>query len=534
MYRFEKSANQKMLAVALVAMLAICSFACVFSDETDAATTSGPYDINMMTGEHFSYAPATNLDSDGATITLSETSTVTGKGLTWTPSGNKGTLAGSFSTATGSGTPNVAILEASWTGGASNQLHQTATQTINFYVYDDIEFTGVPENKSYVVSEFDDGMSIATISKPTGQFPGTLNMTHSITKDNAPYSGDLFDVNDNTGAISAGRDAESTDEGTYKITFNATYSGNGNHPNGGTLSDSASVTYTVVIGKSIAPVGVPSELETYVNNSTTSQNQFTISTNYPDADLTITISDDSGISGLVTPASGDQDSTFTVNPSVSGINATAQDPFEFDITVTVTGDVNGDGDNETDTTTVHVIIYAELVFLEEPLIEAISTLSATGNALDAVANATFYGAKSITYNWGDGTQTHVDVKNTSNPTYAARHVYDSPGMYLVTITAENDKGTEKAYMLYDATNGAWAAADETTETSDSDKGFFEEHGYLFILFAILALLMVVVFFGVGIQHPFVAIAAIAFVILAVLCFLYDDFGLLDGFLDGAS
>ncbi len=529
MYRFEKTANhQKMLAAALVAMLAICSFACVFSEESDAAYDQS-FDINMRTGDAFSYTPAVNLSD--ATIGT-PTGSAMSAGLSWTT----GTLGGSFATATGSSSANQAVITANWTNGS---LSQTAKQTINFYVYDLITFNnGTSGSESYIIEDITEDMSVATINVASGQYPVTPTMTHTIAKDGGSDNG-LFTFDDVSGALTAARNATAGDEGTYTVTVTATYSGDGGHANGGTVTDTKQFVYTINVGADFALDSEPEQVNTFVTNTTTSQNQFTITTNYPDETFTYTIKEvTNGMTALVKQGSAGSENVFTIDTS-AGANPWDDDKTttvkEFDVTVTVAGTIGEYGDSEvSEDITVHVKIFAELVFMDEPKIADVQALSATGNGLDALATASFSGAKSITYNWGDGTQTHVDVKNTSNPTYSARHVYDSAGTYLVTITAENDVGTQKAYMLYDATNGAWAAADETTETSDDDKGFFEEHGYLFILFAIFALLMVVVFFGVGIQHPFVAIAAIAFVILAVLCFLYDDFGLLDGFLDGES
>ena len=517
MYRFEKTANHKALAVALVAMLAVCSFACIFSEESDAAYDQS-FDINMRVGDQFSYTPQVNLSD----ATIEATSNA---GLTW----SDGTLSGAFSASTGSSSANTAVITANWTNGS---LSQTAKQTINFYVYDLITFNnGTTGSESYIIEDITEDMSVATINVASGEY-------HTIAKDGGSDNG-LFTFDNASGALKAARAATAGDEGTYTVTVTATYSGDGGHANGGTVTDTKQFVYTIYVGADLALDSEPEQVNTFVTNTTASQNQFTITTNYPDETFTYTIKEvTNGMTALVKQGSAGSENVFTIDTS-SGANTWDDDKTttvkEFDVTVTVAGTIGEFGDSEvSEDITVHVKIFAELIFMDEPKISDVQALSATGNGLDALATASFSGAKSITYNWGDGTQTHVDVKNTSNPTYSARHVYDSAGTYLVTITAENDVGTQKAYMLYDATNGAWAAADETTETGDNDKGFFEEHGYLFLLFAILALLMVVVFFGVGIQHPFVAIAAIAFVILAVLCFLYDDFGLLDGFLDGES
>ena len=137
MYRFEKTANHKALAVALVAMLAVCSFACVFSEESDAAYDQS-FDINMRVGDQFSFTPQVNLSD----ATIEATSNA---GLTW----SDGTLSGAFSASTGSSSANTAVIQANWTNGS---LSQTAKQTINFYVYDLITFNnGTTGSESYII-----------------------------------------------------------------------------------------------------------------------------------------------------------------------------------------------------------------------------------------------------------------------------------------------------------------------------------------------------------------------------------------------
>ena len=103
-------------------------------------------------------------------------------------------------------------------------------------------------------------------------------------------------------------------------------------------------------------------------------------------------------------------------------------------------------------------------------------------------------------------------------------------MAHIVITAENDHGNTKAYMLYDATNGAWAEGDETTVPEDGDKTFFEEHGILFLIFAVLAIIMFLLFFF-GFLAPYTLIAGIVLVIAAVVCFIGADFGLTEGLIE---
>lgn len=85
-----KSVNNKVLAVAFVSMLMICSLGMVFAEESDAAYDES-FDIHMREGDQFSYTPAVNLSN----TTITPSGTALTNGLT----NNSGTISGSFSTA---------------------------------------------------------------------------------------------------------------------------------------------------------------------------------------------------------------------------------------------------------------------------------------------------------------------------------------------------------------------------------------------------------------------------------------------------
>ena len=66
----------------------------------------------------------------------------------------------------------------------------------------------------------------------------------------------------------------------------------------------------------------------------------------------------------------------------------------------------------------------------------------------------------------------------------------------------------------------YADIQDTTATED----FFAEHGWLFIVFAILTILGLIAIFYFGFQTPQVYIAVAIVAVLTILLFVYKDFG----------
>ena len=518
-----KSVNNKVLAVAFVSMLMICSLGMMFTEESDAAYDQ-TFDIYMREGDQFSYTPAVNL-SGNVNIVATE-SAFTGDHLNWS-SGETwtegATISGNFATF---GEYKL-VLTATWTGGSDSSLTQTAKQTINFHVYDRLAFTPNTGSESYTIDDVNaiedaiDNIRVDTSSN----YAGTVEYSHQITFNGGSDNG-LFAYNDNTGDLTVAGTADADDVGQYVITITADYADGTSHA----VTDSAVFTYTIDVGADLTVTG--GSLETYVGNSNTGDNTFEIETNYPEFEgFEYTVTNDSGVDGIITWA-GSTSNTFSVNTNATGIATWLGEAQSktFNVTVQVSGDVDNDDVDETAQTTVSVTIFAGLEFTSEPTISNGSVQSATGNALDALATANFEGATKITYNWGDGTTTTVNVTPDSGSKFSARHVYSQAGTYAITITAENDKGDMRAYMLYDATNGAWAEGTEDDVPADGEKTFFEEHGILFLIFAVLAILMFILFF-VNVFAPYTLIAGIIFVIAAVAFFIGADFGLTEGLIE---
>ena len=86
-------------------------------------------------------------------------------------------------------------------------------------------------------------------------------------------------------------------------------------------------------------------------------------------------------------------------------------------------------------------------------------------------------AGKLTYNWGDGTWTILEVESVLQ---AAQHTYRQEGTYTVIVTAEGTSASAYGVAIFDA-------------PADEPKGFFDEHGWIFLVFAIGGLIAAFLF-----------------------------------------
>lgn len=107
-------------------------------------------------------------------------------------------------------------------------------------------------------------------------------------------------------------------------------------------------------------------------------------------------------------------------------------------------------------------------------------------------------AQKITYNWGDGTRTSVDVQSVLQ---AAQHTYRDGGTYTMIVTADGPYASGYGVAVFDA-------------PADGSKGFFDQHGWIFLVFAIGALISVFAFLYAR-DPRFLIAAAVLAVLTAV-------------------
>ena len=540
-----KSVNSKVLAVAFVSMLMICSLGMMLSEESDAVTHDPEtYTINMSVNDIFSYTPAVNLNDTDIEATGTAVDPTGTDGLVWTETAlsqgsngySMGTVEGHFSTAG----QRVLTITATWHSTTDETLEQISSQVITFNVYDDITFPGIDHTGdasqafTYQWTSLTAGTEIdnlGSILNQTGYNPSITFTVAPVTWDGEGAAPDIFEFNTSTGVLSVSNNATTEDCGTYTIVVTATDS----HVTG----QSATMTYTIKVNNQFGIEAVES-FETFVTDEDPVNNTVTLDTNWGTTGITFSITSiTSAVEGgsatevpAISTIASITGNTLTLNTAEAGLGTLLTDEQEYTdlvITVNATGEIGDPATQVDDDVTINVRVFNSLLFMNDPEMVEISMQSATGNPLDALATANFEGTSRIVYNWGDGTSTTVNVTPDSGSKFSARHVYNYAGTYAVTITAFNEQSESRAIILYDATNGAWAEGTEE-DVPEEEQSFFEEHGILFIILAILGIVMILLFFF-GFLAPYTLIAGFILVIAAVACFITGDFGLTEGLIE---
>ena len=534
----------KVTAIAVTLLMLTCSATMLIGVDAEGSTDT--YDIYMLVDDTFTYTPSTNLDSvsDGtitysASCTYSETKTGTAVTDTTFSFPANATKGASFS-----GTPEKAgfyhvVITATWhfTDQATQQkLDQSASQRIEFEVIDRIAFDGA--------SRYGDMTSNIGISKDTVVgteiFSTTLLVpegaafTESSFKiDDASFTNDsyfTYTLSNNVLKVKVQKELTSQDDKKFVLTFPASYRKTVDSQD--VVTNDATVTVNVNIGD----VNVTTDrIVTYVGETTDGQSPgfktFDLQYTPSMTGNTWTVNSSDMPEGMVSFPDETNGrvliNTNKVNNDIIGANAVSK-TYTFNVSVNGTYTSGEESIQGYASKTIAVEVYKKFELTSVPKVsETVRTVASTATAQDVLLETSIYGAKKLTYNWGDGKGFSMDVSNTGSSVFTANHQYAEPGVYKIRITAHNDFGDKSLTILYD-TQGINLGtvhndADDTSESSD--KGFIEEHGWSFILFIVLAALaFVIVYIRLQIQHPAVLILCFALAIIGILCF-NDTFGL---------
>ncbi len=530
---FAKATKCRFFSVFAVVMLMLCSVAVIA--DADASPYGGVgdntgsskeqvYAIQISTGQTFTYSNiATNLDGYG-TINYSWTGAAADEngtdGIKWDNSSK--TLSGVFQT-TGD---KQGVLTATWIapGGSDNNVStQTAKQTLNFEVIEALDITKTKTAGYGMVDGTAANQVVLTIPY-TGVTTNTAPAVEYTAGDSSksPFTFSLAtNADKKIIQVTSSEALNATGSWTVKLTLSNTNTG-----------DEDSVTITLDVYDKIAITNDNKIYYTYEGDSNLKTFKFEIdkddevtevSKNIDFSNGSITVGDktynvlsqnDDGYTVSIDTSFGNESGTLT-GGSVSK---------DYSATMSITGKVTSDSGEESQATTTgtfNLKVYRSLEFTSSPVIKdakAVGKSTGTNNLMTLSANVS--GAKYVTINWGDGTTSNKTAVGTSS-IYNAPHKYANAGMYMITITAENDVGTTTSKVLY----AVDSALDVTPDTTDDDKktGFFEEHGYLFLVFILILVGLLVAYFYFGIQHPFVLLLAIVCAVLAVALFVYGDF-----------
>lgn len=479
---------------AVMAVLVMLACALVTAQPSDAEP-SDSYVVDMRTGDMFTYEPKTNLDS---VITASALDGMTFSGGIMTASFDAVDLTGSLAT----------TITARWTS-EEGSLSQVASQRIAFMVHPHVTVDG-SSSKEIVRGIIGGAKAGTTVYQPevSEASAGTATeVSCSITEN------EWVGWDENEKRLFLKKDvpvdvASSTMSAGISAVNRAVDSGS-------TLKEeSVAVTVSIVIGSGLMIIS-DDVIETKKSEADPAKNTYTVKTNADTASgLTVTecAFDTSGLpEGLVKSIDGQ---SIVFDPSVVDFPAGAAGDDavkEFAFTVTVKG--LADGQAVEASKKVVLRVFADMVYTTVPSVSDVTVMPDPADSKKVLLSAVVKDAKSIAIDWRDGATSTPDYDGSDR--YSASHVFSKDGRYTIVLEAQNDAGSKCCYIRYDTSTREF----EIVEEDEPSEGFFEKHGWLFLLFAVLALLCVVVY-AVLYPAPIVLILAGLFALLSVLTYLY--------------
>ncbi len=539
-----KTAVNRTLAIFTVLALVLCSFAAVFAtEESEAASYSSlnqsgtavdqVFTLDISTGQQFVYDNiTTSLDDAEGTLNIvwsGNAADETGQdGIAWDSEERQ--LSGTF--ATGAGTTRTGTLTATWTLDPSddgNTITQTATQTINFVITQGLSVG--PTITAHALYGWAADTQVLTINY-TGT--GDINLLVNGADGTTGVSGTPFKVTmaSNTITVSTNETLDDADveAGSYTLTMTLTNSA---------TQDTAQVVATIYVYDEIAIENTQTHFYTYEGDSSSWLAEgINVEVSYDNDSNDNTIAQDSVVT--FTPSADtilSQDSGNADHIIISGVTGATmgslvdedQTSKTYQATVSVTGTITenegseGDG-TSTATMDFYVHVYKSFQFTTTPSIASIDATPVGTNSSTILLSTYISGADSVVIEWGDGYRTIPMSNSASSANYSSTHTYSAPGTYLATVYATNDQGTTTSKVMYSVgEEQAGAGTDEPEQPADGEQSFFDEHGWLFIVFAALAVFCVIGFIYIMPQNPVWIVGLIVCAILAVLLFVYVDF-----------
>ena len=483
-------------AFALLTVLVMLSCTAMAAFPSDAET-DGRYTVEMRTNDIFTYTPVTNLES---TITASALEGMTFADGTMTASFGFVDLTGALST----------LITAEWTSDEGD-LSQVATQRITFKVHPHVTLDGASSKEvtrgvvggavagtvvyQPIVSEASSGTvtEVSCSIIENDQVGWDESKKAVVLKKDVPVDVSPSEMVVSISAVNRATDAGST-----------------------LKEESATVSLKIVVGSGLM-ITSDDVIETKQSETDATKNTYTVETNADMASgLTVTgyDFDTSGLpEGLVKSIDGQR---IVFDPSVVSFpdGATGDDAVkEFTFSVTVRGLSNGQSSEDTKKVTLRV--FADMVYTTVPSVSDVTVVSDASDNKRITLSAVVKDAKRIFVDWRDGSTSTSDPATSGSDAYTASHAYSKDGRYTIVLEAQNDAGSKCCYIRYDTTSGEF----DVTEDAEPSEGFFETHGWLFLLFVVLALLCVVVY-ALFYHVPVVLILAGVFAVLSVVTYLY--------------
>lgn len=532
--------NPKVMAFAITFLMMLCPFTAIIAGiDADSEQT---FDLDMFVGDSFTYQPRTNLDDAiGGTITFSSqciySATSSGsfsEDTTFSFDSDSPTVGATFS-----GTPDKTgffkcSITAIWTlhdSDANDTLTQTVTQYIDFEILDRIKFNGfsgdgdATQNIGLAKTAVQGTQIFETyIEKPAdaGFVESSFTLDGQAFTSSSPF---YYELSEGNLKVFVNDDLSEFADKEYVLKFPASYVKEGEGDDD--LTDEAVITLKVNLGavaittdKVIAYIGETSAGETpgfkVVELEGTSPSTMT--------DVEWQLGEQTSVIGGQNALTLSEDGKLRVNTNlftndIIGANSNSK-AYQFMAALSgkyTSGDETVIGIANK---MVQFEIYKSLEFTTEPTFTTtVNAIPSSATNQDVLLETTIIGANKVSYSWGDGTGFTKDVSSASGSSvYTANHQYQQSGIYKIKVTAENDFGKKSLYILYDASTGTQMGVPD----DDGEKSFFDEHGWQFILFAILAILMAIAWYFFGVQYLIVIILMAVFAILSILTFTFGD------------
>lgn len=439
----------QLMAAALIAVM----LACAMLPAASAADVA-EYDIDMRSGDVFTYTPETSIP---AKLDFASTQ----DWASWND-GNT-TLTVSF--------PEPAkdrqlLIRAVWTSDEGN-VSQTAFQAINFRAFDHVTIDG----QSYVDTSrpvAPGAKAGAIVYKPTVNDIGDTVTVLACEMEENPY----IEWDSKQSAIVVKADVPLDAEQDIVCTITAT-----NTP----TDESSTLRAETATAKVIASVGAdmvitsPSAMETY-KQCKDDQNVYTITTNYDDYDVTVSVGGDIP-EGFAT-VDGDK---IVIDPAKATVGFDESRTY----TMTVTATAGMGGAEVTATKDVTVTVWKSYDVFMTPMISDVAVQPKDGETAVASLSASIIHVTHVVADWGDGSSPERLQGNEG--LYLKDHEYDTAKSYVISITAVNvNKAAVVHYVLYNAADG--------TAVIDYDPdGKSTSHSPLWMVFAAFAVLLAVVY-----------------------------------------
>lgn len=481
-------------AFALVTVLVMLSCTVMAAIPSDAET-DGVYTVEMRTNDTFTYTPITNLES---TITASALEGMTFADGTMTASFGSVDLTGALST----------LITARWTSDEGD-LTQVATQRIMFKVHPHVTLDGA-SSKDATRGVVGGAVAGTVVYQPivSEASSGTVTEVSCSIIEN-----DLVGWDESRKAVVLKKDVP-VDVSPSEMVASISAVNRAADAGSTLKEESATVSLRIVVGSGLM-ITSDDAIETKQSETDSAKNTYTVATNADMAPgLTVTgyDFDTSGLpEGLVKSIDGQR---IVFDPSVVSFpdGATGDDAVkEFTFSVTVRGLSNGQPSEDTKQVTLRV--FADMVYTTVPSVSDVTVVSDTSDNKRITLSAVVKDAKRIMVDWRDGSTSTSDPAESNVCNLS--HTYSKDGRYTIVLEAQNDAGSKCCYIRYDTSTGEF----DVTEDTEPSEGFFETHGWLFLLFVVLALLCVVVY-ALFYHVPVVLILAGVFAVLSVVTYLY--------------